>query len=244
MCLKRLSALLLAGPILSFGQPADSADFVQERGRIFWVIPNYRTAPSLIDYEPLTRAEKFNLATRDSFDPGTVALGAFFAGQGQLTHSAPSFGHGATGYTRYFAASYADFAIGDLLTGAIYPALLHQDPRYFQRGTGSGWSRLGYAMGQVFLTHSDSGRTQFNYSELAGNATAVAISNVYYPDSRTAGSAAGRLTMQIGVDAACNVLKEFWPDIERRFFRKRHSRASSDPPTDDRGSATATEARP
>src|SRR5258708_39737310 len=111
MCLKHLCAVLLAGPILSFGQPASSTDFVQERGRIFWVIPNYRTSPSLSNYEPLTAPEKFNLAVKDSVDPGTFALGALFAAEGQLTRAAPSFGRGGSGYTPYIPASHPECSI-------------------------------------------------------------------------------------------------------------------------------------
>jgi hypothetical protein len=78
------------------------------------------------------------------------------------------------GYTRYFGASYADFIIGNYMTEAIYPSLLHQDPRYFRRGIGSGWSRLGYSVGQIFWIHTDSDRTQFNYSgRLRGAVEAV-----------------------------------------------------------------------
>jgi hypothetical protein len=106
------------------------------------------------------------------------------------------------------------------MTEAVFPTLLHQDPRYFRKGTGSGWSRLGYAMGQIFITHSDSGRTQFNYSEVVGNSVAVAISNAYYKDNRTAGDAVSGLGVQLGVDMAANVLKEFWPELERKFHRK------------------------
>jgi hypothetical protein len=122
--------------------------------------------------------------------------------------------------------SYADFVIGDYMTEAIYPSLLHQDPRYFRRGTGGGWSRLGYAMGQIFWTHSDNGaRGQFNFSEVLGNSTSVAISNAYYPDNRTAGEAAARLGSQLGVDMAANVLKEFWPEIERKVLRHKSDAA-------------------
>jgi len=80
-------------------------------------------------------------------------------------------------------------------------------------------------MGRICWTHRDSGRTQFNYSEIIGNSTAVGISNAYYADNRTAGNATSKLgvQMQIGVDMAANVLKEFWPDLERQFKRK-HSR--------------------
>ena len=134
-----------------------------ESKRILGVIPNYRTSPSLTEYKPLTSGEKFAIATQDSFDRGTAVLAAAFAGQAQLTNSNRSFGQGAAGYGRYFGTAYADFVIGNYMTEAIYPALLHQDPRYFRRGTGSGWSRLGYAIGQIFWTHSDTGRMQFNY---------------------------------------------------------------------------------
>jgi hypothetical protein len=73
---------------------------------------------------------------------------------------------------RYLGTSYADFVIGDLMTEAIDPVLLHQDPRHFRRGTGSAWSRLAGAAGQIFWTHRDSDHTQFNFSEIIGNSTA------------------------------------------------------------------------
>ena len=106
------------------------------------------------------------------------------------------------------------------MTEAIYPTILHQDPRYFRRGTGSTWSRLRYAVGQTLWTHSDSGRMHFNYSEVLGNSTAVAISSAYYQDNRDVGDAVTKLGTQIGVDMAANVLKEFSSDLNRKFFRK------------------------
>ena len=107
-----------------------------------------------------------------------------------------------------------------LLTEAIYPTFLHQDPRYFRRGTGTVFSRLAYSAGQIFLTHGDSGRTQFNFSEVAGNSTAVAISMAYYPENRNVGDAVSKLGVQLGVDMASNILKEFAPDIGRKFSHK------------------------
>jgi hypothetical protein len=192
-----------------------------EHKRILWILPNYKTYPTSQDYKPISARAKFNIATQDSFDRGTVATAAAFAGLGQLTNSTPSFGQGVAGYARYFGTGYADLVIGDYMTEAIYPALLHQDPRYFRQGTGSGWSRLGHAVGQIFWCRSDSGRMHFNFSEIVGNSTAVAISNAYYPDNRTAGAAVGKLGLQVGVDMAGNILKEFWPDLSRKLQRKR-----------------------
>jgi hypothetical protein len=211
-------ALILSAS-LSPGQATQDND-PQETKRILWVIPNYKTSPTLQNYEPLSTREKFKLASQDAFDRGTVALAAAFGGRGQLANSNPSFGQGVAGYSKYFAASYGDWLIGDYMTEGVFPTLLHQDPRYFRRSTGTGWSRLGYAMGQIFWTHRDSGGTQFNYSEVLGNSTAVAISNAYYPDNRTASNAVSSLGVQLGVDMGSNVLKEFWPDLARKFRRK------------------------
>jgi hypothetical protein len=220
-------------PSLSFGQSFEVATesvsvapqpppaaLPLESKRILGIIPNNRTWPSLTDYKPLTSKEKFKIAQQDSFDRGTLILAALFAADAQATNANRVYGQGVKGYAQYFGASYADLVIGNYMSEAIYPALLHQDPRYFRRGIGSTWSRMGYAVGQTFWTHTDSGRTQFNYSEILGNSTAVAISNLYYQDNRSVANSGTKLGMQIGVDMASNVLKEFWPDVSRKF--KKH----------------------
>jgi len=194
-------------------QPAESK-------RLFGIIPNYRTSPSLYPYVPMTTAAKFKVASQDAFDRGTFILAALFAGEGQLTNANRSFGQGAAGYGQYLGTSYADFVIGDFMTEGIFPSLLHQDPRYFRDGKGSAWSRLGYAMGQIFWTHNDSGSTGFNYSEVIGNSMAVAISQSYYVDNRTWHDASVKLAEQLGVDMAANILKEFYPEISHKFSRK------------------------
>jgi hypothetical protein len=78
-------------------------------------------------------------------------------------------------------------------------------------------------------TRTDARGAQFNFSEVAGNATAVAIGNAYYPDSRTLSANVSKLMVQIGVDAAANVLKEFAPDLDRLLTRK-HAGAPASPP--------------
>jgi hypothetical protein len=196
---------------------------------MFGIIPNYRTSPTLAQYKPLTVKEKFDLSRREAFDLGAVALSGLFAGKAMLSKREPSFGQEANGYARYWSATYADFVINDFMSGAVYPALLHQDPRYFRRGTGSALSRVTYAVSQVFWTHNDSGDGQFNFSRVLGASTAVAISNAYYPDQRTAGDTASRLGIRFGIDMGSAVLMEFWPDLRRKFFQKHQ--ANSSPPS-------------
>ena len=199
-----------------------------EQKRVLWILPNYKTSSNTNEYTPLSASEKFTIATKDSFDRGIILMSLGMAGKGELFNATPPFGHGVAGYAKYFGSGYADLVLGNYLTEAVYPALLHQDPRYFRLGAGSGWKRLGRAMGQILWTRSDSGRGQFNFSEILGNATAVAISNAYYPNDHTREDALEKLSVQLGLDMSGNVMKEFWPDISR-WLHHRHAQAQLEP---------------
>ena len=82
--------------------------------------------------------------------------------------------------------------------------------------------------------HTDGGGTQFNLSEVGGNATAVAIGNAYYPDNRTLSANVSKLAVQIGVDVVANILKEFAPDSSGCCHGIRHHRLFATMDCDDR----------
>jgi hypothetical protein len=189
---------------------------------VFGVLPNYRTVDGSEPFESISARRKFTIASKDSFDYPLVFLAGGLAGLSQLSDQSPSFGQGAKGYAHRLVTSYADQAIGNMMTEGIFPSLLHEDPRYYRRGSGGKWSRTGYALTRIFVTHTDSGGTRFNYSEWLGNATGVAISNAYYPDGRTALDNTSKLLQQCATDAVSQVLKEFWPDIKRKLFSAKH----------------------
>jgi len=211
--------------------PTNPLDQVPPGGkRVFGVLPNYRTASADMEGGAITAKQKMTIAAKDSFDYPLVILAGMFAGLDQLTNSDPSFGQGIKGYAHRLGAWYLDESIGNMMTEGIFPAVLHQDPRYFRKGSGSVMSRTGYALSRVIITDKDGGGKQFDYSEWLGNATGVAISQAYHPDNRTAADATELLLEQVGTDAISQVLKEFWPDIKRKFFTKKHPvTASLDP---------------
>lgn len=198
----------------SVSQPAD------DDKRAFGLFPNYRTAEASAPYSPLTVKRKFEIGALDSFDFPTVLFAGVVAGIGQMADYNPSFGQGGKGYARRFGTAYGDQAIANLLSESVLPSMLHEDPRYFRRGTGSGWSRTGYALSQIFVTRTDSGGKRFNTSEIFGNAMGAGIANAYYPDGRHWGSNLGRFGGLIGFDAASQILREFLPDIRRKLFQK------------------------
>jgi hypothetical protein len=200
-----------------------------EDKRILGIFTNHRTAEESDSRSKLTPRAKFSIAWHDATDQAIFLQSAFLAGIGQATNSNPSFGQGAAGYAKRFAGSYSDFAIQNMMTEGIFPTLLHQDPRYFRRRNGTARSRLGYAVSRLFITRTDSGKEQFNYSEVGGGATFLAISNAYYPDGRSIGNNMSRYGLQLGFDAASNVLKEFWPDLKRKLQRQQVPRQAASP---------------
>ena len=82
---------------------------------------------------------------------------------------------------------------------------------------------MGYAMSRVVVTRSDSGRAEFNTSQIFGGAVAAGVSTYsYHPrDERTLRNAGSVWGTQIGLDTFTQGIKEFWPDIHRRFSRNR-----------------------
>jgi len=144
------------------------------------VIPNFYTS-YINDATPLSTRQKFAFAARGTFDPVSMVGVAFAAALEQAGNSYPGYGQGAAGYGKRFAAKFVDGRTSDFLTHAVFPSLFHQDPRYYYQDSGSFKSRFVHAVGSAFVTRSDSGRTQPNYSFLLGVMCSAAISNLYYP---------------------------------------------------------------
>jgi hypothetical protein len=189
--------------------------------RIFEVMPNYGTVETAKELPPLTTGQKYRLATAGAFDYFAFPFNAALAAIDQANNSPKSWGQGWDAYGKRYGASFADNSIGTYMTTAVFPSILHEDPRYYQMAKGSFTHRAYHAVNRLFVTRTDSGSTRFNYSEIVGNAAAAAFSNVYHaPEDRTAGRNAETLGMLIMWDGVSNELKEFWPDIRRKVFRK------------------------
>lgn len=154
---------------------------VEETQRVLGIIPNF-----YVVYDPnpapLTAKLKYHLAMRTSTDAFTVlGIGAFAAIN--QAGDTPNYPQGWNGYGERVGAAAADGFSDILIGGAILPSLLHQDPRYFYRGTGTTRSRLFHAISSPFICHGDNGKLQPNYSSVGGDLGSSALSNLYYPAS-------------------------------------------------------------
>jgi hypothetical protein len=199
-------------------QPARAQQ--EEDKRILGVLPNYRTVEDSRPFSRITSKQKFTIAAKDSFDYPVHFISGAFAALYQLDDQNPSFGQGLKGYGKRYAAAYGDQAIGNILAEGLFPTLLHEDPRYFRRGTGGKWGRTRYALTRVIVSRTDRGNWGFNYAEWLGNGSAAAISNFYYPaDTRNFHDNVEKVSVAIATDAFSNVLKEFWPDWKKKLHR-------------------------
>jgi hypothetical protein len=190
--------------------------------RIFWTLPNYLTVENAAHVPPLTTGGKFKLTAKDSFDPVEIPYIGLVAGIGQAQNSEPSYGQGGAGYGRRYGTAFADNTIGNFMTEAVFPSMLRQDPRYFQLGKGGFWRRTGYAFSRLIVTRSDSGQSQLNSSEIAGNAIGAGIASSYHPaQDRGLSNTMSIWGTQIMWDGVANEMKEFWPDIHHWFRRNK-----------------------
>jgi hypothetical protein len=189
----------------------------EEKQRVLGAIPNFYVSYDW-NAEPLTSAQKYRLAWRTSIDPVSIAISAGVAGVQQSQNTFRGYGRGGVGYAKRFSAVYADGLVGTYLTDAVLPSLLHQDPRYFYKGTGSIRSRALYAISSVLICKGDNGHWQPNYSNVLGNLAAAGISNAYYPGSDRNGA---RLTVENSlVDTAAGAAGALFQE----FLVKRISR--------------------
>ena len=158
----------------------------EEEQHILGFIPNFYVS-YVPNAPPLTTKQKYHLAWRTSIDPITIVASGFFAGIEQAGNDYSGFGQGSEGYAKRFGANYADTFIGTMLSGAVLPSLLKQDPRYFYKGTGSIHSRAFYAIASAVICKGDNGHWQPDYSAMIASVASGGISNLYYPQANRNG---------------------------------------------------------
>ncbi len=182
----------------------------QEEGqRLLGLVPNFYVSYTW-NAAPLDAKQKYHLALRTLVDPATFVIVAGFAGIEQADDEFSGYGQGWQGYGKRYGAGLANASIGDMLGGAVLPALFHQDPRFFYKSTGTKWQRTQYAIAMAVIARGDNGKWQPAYANILGQFASGAISNLYYP----AANRGVELTFEAGLldlvgNAADNLLEEF-----------------------------------
>jgi hypothetical protein len=192
----------------------------EEHQRVLGVMATFNTTRNK-DALPLTPRQKYQLFFKSATDPWPFAVAAFGAGIDQADNSFPEYGQGMQGYAKRFGAAYTDYFTGNFFGNAVLTSVLHEDPRYFQKGTGSFGSRALWASGSTVWCRRDKGTWGPNYANVIGNLMGSAISNLYYPaaDRTARGTIERGITVSAEGIIGAEVI-EFWPDMVRHYRRK------------------------
>ena len=195
----------------------------QQTRRILGIIPNFRSVSVDQKLPALSANEKFKLMAEDSFDYSDFIYVGILAGISQAEGSYPEFHSGAPAYARYYWHNFVDTVDGNLMTEYIYPVVTKEDPRYYTLGRGGFFKRTGYSISRLFVTRTDSGGMAPNFSEIVGNGSSAGISNLYYPSAERSWTKTGqRWVAQVGLDGFSDLIKEFWPDLNSKFFHNKY----------------------
>ena len=200
-------------------QTAAADQPAQQTKRILGIIPNFRAISADTKLPPQSVKEQFVTATEDSFDYSAIFIPALLAVYSEQTNATPEFGHGGVGYGRYFWHTAVDQTSENYMVEFVVPSLTHEDTRYYTQGRGGFLKRTGYALSRAVVTRSDSGKEVFNVSEVVGSGAAAGLSSIYYPTrERSFGNTASEWGLDVAIDGASFVAKEFWPDINHWLF--------------------------
>ncbi len=162
------------------------------------------------DAAPLKTKQKVKMAVRARSDPFAFFAAGVAAGIQQGRNTYPSFGQGTEGYAKRYGSTLATGTLSRFFGSAVYPAVFHQDPRYFYKGSGGLGQRTWYAFTRSVVARGDNGKWQPNYSHILGSMTAGAISNLYYPGrERGVGLTFQNAALGIGFTGVGNVVREF-----------------------------------
>ena len=112
-----------------------------------------------------------------------------------------------------------------MFSAGVLANVLHQDPRYFRKGPESGiLKRVAYSVSRIVITRQDSGAAAFNASCIFGTVLGIGASNLYYPSASIRGSVmAGRLSTSFTSGVMGNLMSEFWPDLQKKFFHRKRA---------------------
>uniref|UniRef100_E6QMT1 Uncharacterized protein n=1 Tax=mine drainage metagenome TaxID=410659 RepID=E6QMT1_9ZZZZ len=193
----------------------------QQKQRILGVVPNFNTS-YVFNAASLTVGQKFRLAFNTMTDSVQFATAGILALYSQADGTNDTYGGGIGGFAKRFGASYADNFDGTMLGNAVFPSLLHQDPRYFRLGYGSKTHRLLYALAtNVICRHDNTGKWEPNYSNVLGNIAAGGISNLYAPPDERGVTLTFTNGLLVTAEGGFgSIFQEFWPDISRKYLHR------------------------
>ena len=191
-----------------------------QTGRIFGICPNFVSVSGGTRPKPAGWKTDFRIANRQAYDYssfGFLLISSSLA-YAQTSHPSLNTVNGGNAILwAYVWRWFLDKTDGSYQGSFFFPALLHEDTRYFALGTGSPKKRLLHAALSVVVAHNYEQRPTFNAAGLLGKAGAQAVSKTYYPaGSEGFGVLAEKFSYSCLRQAIFAIIREYSPDAQAR----------------------------
>jgi hypothetical protein len=191
--------------------PLQSGMSFLERKSVFF--PNLATSSG-----PLSPWQKFKLAANNSVSLATIAAALTGSAFGQAINSPAGYGQGGEGYAKRFGADMARSASANLFGTFLIASAFHEDPRFYVKKHYSFKQSVKYAALRIVVTRSDSGERVANFADTLGPLAGEGLANTYYPEgNRDVSSTFIRYGSDLGWKFGGNLLRQYWPKINRRL---------------------------
>ncbi|SEB60477.1 hypothetical protein [Terriglobus roseus] len=205
----------------------------QQQQRIFGVLANFQSVSAGAKPVKAGWRTDFKIANKSNYD--YTALGFVFVtsalAYAQDSHPSLSTVNGGDAvYWAYLWRGFVDKTDGSYQAQFLFPALLHEDVRYYAMGHGSKVHRTLHAMSSIVVAHTYSGRPIPNFAGIAGKVGTQAVSTTYYPSgSQDFGVLATKFAYACMRQAGFAILREFSPDL-KNLSDRRHRHQAADTP--------------
>jgi hypothetical protein len=168
-------------------------------------------------WAPPTTAQRWQVYRLRSFTgPGAYIRTLSVAASDQQHNLPSSWGQGWDAYGKRVLNRYATFQLQDA-TEAGLSALASYDPRYIQCRCTNFWSRIGHAALWDFVTYDRNGKTVFNWPKFASAYGIGMLATTYTPETKWSAEGVRNGNTQVSFGILANILKEFSPDLIRKF---------------------------
>lgn len=175
-----------------------------------------------VPYRPATPRQRLEWFVDETVGPEHVAAGVVSAAYGTGLDDPHEYRGTWPGFGKRFAVREAGVSLSNAIEASL-GTIWNEDPRYFRVPERAFGHRVENVFMQTFLAKQPDGSFNLAYARYAGIVGNNFISNAWRPRSESgAGEALGRVGWGFLARATGDAFDEFWPDVKRYVFHRKH----------------------
>jgi hypothetical protein len=169
--------------------------------------------------EPLSFKGKTNYFLKSAFSAETLGRVGLTTSIGQIAGVSEDWGTGGASYGRRLRNNYTRHLVSSGVRYGI-GAARGEDPRFYRSGKNGFLARTGFVFSRTFVVQMDDGSKSVALGRLAGSFTGNTLAEYMRPHTQDPWQTGlTRTAFGIGSDMGMRMIREFWPDIRRKFKR-------------------------